>query len=233
MDESFNPHAREGRDGCRAVAVELATKVSIHTPARGVTAGSAHCRGHHCVSIHTPARGVTGGLVGGAIGERVSIHTPARGVTLFRQSHHVREPCFNPHAREGRDKHHALKLMDVQSFNPHAREGRDSSYADCNPHNICFNPHAREGRDSLPLHRDGTCRVSIHTPARGVTASKKTLTQARHVSIHTPARGVTSGWDTAWASLAVSIHTPARGVTKLQRECSAYSTFQSTRPRGA
>ena len=78
--------------------------VSIHTPARGVTALRAAHRApapcfnphsrtgsdlqghqirsiHHQVSIHTPARGVTclNFYLGLRIG--VSIHTPARGVT--------------------------------------------------------------------------------------------------------------------------------------------------------
>ena len=32
---------------------------------------------------------------------------------------------FNPHAREGRDKHGHKTLKYEASFNPHAREGRD------------------------------------------------------------------------------------------------------------
>ena len=82
--------------------------VSIHTPARGVTALRAAHRApapcfnphsrtgsdlqghqirsiHHQVSIHTPARGVTclNFYLGLRIG--VSIHTPARGVTFHKK----------------------------------------------------------------------------------------------------------------------------------------------------
>ena len=78
--------------------------VSIHTPARGVTALRAAHRApapcfnphsrtgsdlqghqirsiHHQVSIHTPARGVTFHKKKLDVYHYVSIHTPARGVT--------------------------------------------------------------------------------------------------------------------------------------------------------
>ena len=99
--------------------------ISIHTPARGVTAvppetvysiadyfnphsrKGSDCRLHFTsiityISIHTPARGVTDldqyyDYLG-----FISIHAPARGVTGVR--HYTRvEGYFNPHSRKGSD----------------------------------------------------------------------------------------------------------------------------------
>ena len=78
-------------------------------------------------------------------------------------------------------------------------------------------------------------KISIHTPARGVTTGcgeTYTLTldfnphsrkgsdrnvfykdYAVQISIHTPARGVTYYLSAAYHYAAISIHTPARGVT--------------------
>ena len=78
--------------------------------------------------------------------------------------------CFNPHAREGRDVDPLSLVCRKSCFNPHAREGRDKSrFLPCNV-GISFNPHAREGRDTLlPMIMSPQSKVSIHTPARGVT----------------------------------------------------------------
>ena len=56
--------------------------ISIHTPAQGVTIGSAAAESIEAISIHTPAQGVTDmdddEL---AAYQAISIHTPAQGVT--------------------------------------------------------------------------------------------------------------------------------------------------------
>ena len=58
-------------------------EISIHTPAKGVTA--SHCPLHlpGLISIHTPAKGVTGIAQLIAEGIDISIHTPAKGVTAI------------------------------------------------------------------------------------------------------------------------------------------------------
>ena len=56
---SFNPHSRVGSDGTYRLS-ETHVKVSIHTPAWGVTALEYIPRKTSGVSIHTPAWGVTG-----------------------------------------------------------------------------------------------------------------------------------------------------------------------------
>ena len=99
---SFNPRAREGRDGDAAKAQE----------------GEG-------VSTHAPARGATKGAEDGDEVEAVSTHAPARGATpqgRRRGCHHRR---FNPRAREGRDGVHIAAPPSNGSFNPRAREGRD------------------------------------------------------------------------------------------------------------
>ena len=78
----FNPHTREGCDGCRTVTSDPAREISIHTPVKGVTevAGGLLRRGG--ISIHTPVKGVTRGTV------RFPSGSPGD---------------FNPHTREGCD----------------------------------------------------------------------------------------------------------------------------------
>jgi len=75
----------------------------------------------------------------------------------------------------------------------------------------CFNPHARVGRDRAEKKQELEQKVSIHTPAWGVTNLDVDFYSANDVSIHTP----------AW------------GVTSLGYEFTFDGTFQSTRPRGA
>jgi len=104
---------------------------------------------------------------------QVSIHAPGKGATLIQL--YVQRPgtCFNPRAREGRDKSIGSNLLaisafqstrpgrarrlfrrvaiDLLCFNPRAREGRDFccsiEIVDCKS----FNPRAREGRDMSRL----------------------------------------------------------------------------------
>ena len=78
-------------------------RVSIHTPARGVTKYLAKGNKVYVVSIHTPARGVTPLISLPGAFEIVSIHTPARGVTRKPTARHRGVGCFNPHSRAGSD----------------------------------------------------------------------------------------------------------------------------------
>ena len=144
----FNPHSRKGSDQ-RLMSANYRERISIHTPARGVTAiargpgpSTIYFNPHSRkgsdiytlfktylllpISIHTPARGVTKFLEEREAGLSISIHTPARGVTGYT----VRGGIF------------------VRYFNPHSRKGSDSS------------------RRTLV---NNFLTISIHTPARGVT----------------------------------------------------------------
>ena len=105
---SFNPHTHEGCDrpqqpSIRAfwrfqsthprrvwlfnfLFVQNLTKVSIHTPTKGVTTTTKVTDGNMQVSIHTPTKGVTVLPTSGADWTEVSIHTPTKGVTKCRPS---------------------------------------------------------------------------------------------------------------------------------------------------
>ena len=97
-------------------------------------------------------------------------------------------------------------------------------------------------------------KISIHTPAKGVTNSETELWPGAYISIHTPAKGVT--WNSGEAMLqrdyfnphsregsdvldddmiagdGISIHTPAKGVTGYAVTIEVYTDqFQSTLPR--
>ena len=76
----FNPRAREGRDA--KISELFADKI---------------------VSIHAPVKGATVGDVATQFTNAVSIHAPVKGATQ-RPTHLLQIQCFNPRAREGRDK---------------------------------------------------------------------------------------------------------------------------------
>ena len=123
------------------------------------------------ISIHTPARGVTMSLVLlFMVFCKISIHTPARGVTEVTSFFCVFSIYFNPHSRKGSDYLHTAKKRRKNHFNPHSRKGSDIKVSF-----QCIN----------------VSRISIHTPARGVTGDIETLQSGVTISIHTPARGVT------------------------------------------
>src|SRR3989304_3339055 len=75
-----------------------------------------------------------------------------------------------------------------------------------------FNPRSRAGSDFVPLAASSPiAKVSIHAPARGATAYRRTPSAYGKVSIHAPARGATEG--------------------RRFKSCPRYQ-FQSTLPRG-
>ena len=142
-----------------------------------------------------------------------------------------------------------------QGFNPHSRTGSDPSSEDMAASVQRFNPHSRTGSDRPRPALRRSFRVSIHTPARGVTIThtsgfwrtfcfnphsrtgsdrqeRRQPLGYRTVSIHTPARGVTHSVRRSGYGRGVSIHTPARGVTKFPTSYRWVVTFQSTLPHG-
>ena len=125
---------------------------------------------------------------------------------------------FNPHTREGCDLSSCVTSSRRSNFNPHTREGCDVIRPLPSASNAHFNPHTREGCDTSKGQRRLMERISIHTPARGVTCQY--IHQRGipcHISIHTPARGVTSLLSCYVLLNPISIHTPARGVTTTDR----------------
>ena len=100
-------------------------QISIHTPAKGVTEGNTSRKLLAEISIHTPAKGVTEQGVDGKSNKYISIHTPAKGVTDCVCSIHLPGNYFNPHSREGSDSTQQFLLFLLRNFNPHSREGSD------------------------------------------------------------------------------------------------------------
>ena len=146
----------------------------------------------HRISIHTPARGVTTKILKEGDIQHISIHTPARGVTKF--------PCvklliylyFNPHSRKGSDGAGNSLLLSCPYFNPHSRKGSDPVQGFSNSRSKDFNPHSRKGSDDVLPRPMVPIAISIHTPARGVTSRPDEGPLHYYISIHTPARGVTA-----------------------------------------
>ena len=126
-------------------------RISIHTPAKGVTFVLyffvPHCINFNphsregsdfykcgsdlakAISIHTPAKGVTATAFLMLRLLLISIHTPAKGVTLLICSDTLACRYFNPHSREGSDCLCTVFNIGKIHFNPHSREGSDNSFS--------------------------------------------------------------------------------------------------------
>jgi len=77
-------------------------------------------------------------------------------------------------------------------FNPRAREGRDRIVNGKSPGNIRFNPRAREGRDLSWNHHYEVASLFQSTRPRGARRNLRAMIWWRfRVSIHAPARGAT------------------------------------------
>ena len=168
-------------------------RISIHTPARGVTNGQCARRRTERISIHTPARGVTAKWNGPARGllfqstlPQGEWHIPHSGIVsagafqstlpqgewlVWCEMSAIKVLNFNPHSRKGSDcGWTAWYLHFYHYFNPHSRKGSDTVPACQSASHCYFNPHSRKGSDVQQLLQFLSICISIHTPARGVTA---------------------------------------------------------------
>ena len=94
-----------------------------------------------------------------------------------------------------------------------------------------FNPHTHEGCDGWWTCEFFECKVSIHTPTKGVTFYHWFYGFINLVSIHTPTKGVTDDRPLHLRLRQVSIHTPTKGVTQINSAHQIAGGFQSTHPR--
>ena len=120
----FNPRAREGRDTAYAFFSARFFLFQSTRP-RGARLLLLLCADHDfSVSIHAPARGATN-LTPPARPQAAFQSTRPRGAR--RQAGFLAQSrqCFNPRAREGRDRRGFTRRTLRESFNPRAREGRD------------------------------------------------------------------------------------------------------------
>ena len=120
-------------------------RISIHTPARGVTSSASHnCRESSHFNPHT----------------REGCDRPAREDPLPQRD-------FNPHTREGCDAAPSrVSMLLSTNFNPHTREGCDCIAMQCNAMQCNFNPHTREGCDSGRDWRSGCCSQNFNPHTR-------------------------------------------------------------------
>ena len=144
---SFNPRAREGRDGkymdrstwiiefqsTRPRRARLECKyewatcyfVSIHAPAKGATVHRRPRAGQDPVSIHAPAKGATMPTPWHHQRGHVSIHAPAKGATPAARMSYFRMLVSIHAPAKGATLSQAGASLYLQGFNPRAREGRD------------------------------------------------------------------------------------------------------------
>ncbi len=124
---------------------------------------------------------------------KISIHTPKKGVTMVRYDPVCGMGNFNPHSQEGSDgtrrkdcgalyrisihtpkKGVTWKVFKIflwyNDFNPHSQEGSDGA---CNPehptHWLFQSTLPRREWLWITLNFSICCKISIHTPKKGVT----------------------------------------------------------------
>ena len=99
------------------------------------------------ISIHTPAKGVTMVINMAENTEDISIHTPAKGVTILKLSTGTIYRNFNPHSREGSDGGGVYTFGEIAiSIHTPAKGVTDYGIAG-DTVSRDFNPHSREGSD--------------------------------------------------------------------------------------
>ena len=171
---NFNPHSREGSDGCHQRHSQQFL-ISIHAPAKGATNRAKHNTENTEISIHAPAKGAT----------------PAAwtGTTSCRN--------FNPRSREGSDDLDRACQDLLAHFNPRSREGSDLSPV---PKAIGACPisiHApAKGATPESYQEIREPLISIHAPAKGATDTADQSYPFSVISIHAPAKGATFGFQT-------------------------------------
>ena len=145
------------------------------------------------VSIHAPARGATHAKAEKYVSDVFQSTRPRGARPEVEKRQAVMPLCFNPRAREGRDRVEpggAGLPAAFQSTRPRgARRGlsltmrwANSSFQSTRPRGARLRRNARRRQPH---------EVSIHAPARGATADVEDERHQRIVSIHAPARGAT------------------------------------------
>jgi len=145
MYSNFNPHTREGCDRTSLIYCFLLI-ISTHTPAKGVTS-HIHTVLWFFVFQPTHPRRVWRPLKTGVVNRiKISTHTPAKGVTFL-----------------------TVKRPNAGRFQP--THPRRVWLTKCRAWEMVpnFNPHTREGCDSNMTDNRSLCKISTHTPAKGVT----------------------------------------------------------------
>ena len=231
VPDNFNPHSREGSDG-NTDRVKGNQRISIHTPAKGVTVNEILYRPYDTISIHTPAKGVTfpDHLIASTsrfqstlprrewpvlefsnptrIG--ISIHTPAKGVTIL-----ILELSPSPQI----SIHTPAKGVTPASL----------SYV-CFRNN--FNPHSREGSDTAGksfVERQQTFQSTL--PRREWQKNRNKRQHRKHFNPHSREGSDVDRHVPHVCVLWISIHTPAKGVTTSEKDTWKTIKFQSTLPR--
>ena len=118
---------------------------------------------------------------------------------------------------------------------------------------LYFNPRSHEGSDHPVLLARHEQAISIHTPAKGATASGDGNRNRPEISIHTPAKGATFFLPTSFlavefqstlpqrerhyttycnmAAPGISIHAPAKGATRPLTRPSSSARYFNPRSR--
>ena len=185
------------------------------------------------ISIHTPAKGVTEAVF---LGQRIfgNFNPHSREGSDQCQTP-LRPACFyfNPHSREGSDWSRRLSDLWLRNFNPHSREGSDRAHIYVFPTEYLFQSTLprREWLSSY-IKTFQSVAISIHTPAKGVTSLFGSATfRIFYFNPHSREGSAPLFPVNVLPPSSISIHTPAKGVTHQLAIRFLICQFQSTLPR--
>ena len=167
---SFNPRAREGRDR---------QALSVHQPVGCFNPRAREGRDFEAIDKalsdvafqSTRPRGARlKRLIGKFALLAVSIHAPARGATWCGHRSGANPLCFNPRAREGRDRTNVGIPLDDHKFQSTRPRGARPLFNTQKELNDMFQSTRPRGARRERLRSvAGRVPVSIHAPARGAT----------------------------------------------------------------
>ena len=127
-------------------------------------------RRHKRISIHTPAKGVTRVAALCDRMQLISIHTPAKGVTHCHYLPVVSSFNFNPHSREGSDKTESCVAVLTMQISIHTPAKGVTVEREVSEYKVIISIHTpAKGVTPLLLCDIARKGISIHTPAKGVT----------------------------------------------------------------
>ena len=205
---SFNPRAREGRDGYCG-SYHFGDTYGFNPRARegrDLYRPPAPCKRARFNPRAREGRDST---------TTVSIHAPAKGATFDLAARGISASCFNPRAREGRDIMERIGICKSMVSIHAPAKGATRRPVNHNAQTVEVSIHApAKGATYKIFGSSRECNVSIHAPAKGATAFAICRRIENGVFQSTrPRRARLSTWPHGEYPRLVSIHAPAKGAT--------------------
>ena len=141
---------------------------------------------------------------------------------------------FNPHSRKGSDFWRLSSASILLHFNPHSRKGSDGGCRKILNVTFYFNPHSRKGSDKIKFTLNTIFHdFNPHSRKGSDAGAAAACCDQQRISIHTPARGVTQQRQLHFCAFVYFNPHSRKGSDELTCQFRVMqSVFQSTLPQG-